>query len=62
MQRVYEKEIERMQDVMDTSYDNREINQAAKRREKLVKQLKETRDYDSKISHVALSREEIDLV
>ena len=61
MQRVYEKEIARMQDVIDNSHDNREINQATKRREKLVKQLKEARDYDAKIAHAALSRVEIDL-
>ena len=61
MQHVYEKEIERMQDIIDNSRDNREVNQASKRREKLVKQLKEARDYDAKIAHVALSRVEIDL-
>lgn len=61
MQRVYEKEIERMQDIIDNSRDNREVNQASKRREKLVKQLKEARDYDAKIAHVALSRVKIDL-
>lgn len=61
MQRVYEKEIERMQDIIDNSRDNREVNQASKRREKLVKQLKEARDYDAKIAHAALSRVEVDL-
>ena len=61
MQRVYEKEIERMQDIIDNSKDNREVNQASKRHEKLVKQLKEARDYDAKIAHVALSRVEINL-
>ena len=61
MQRVYEKEIERMQDTIDNSRDSREIAQATKRREKLVKQLKEARDYDAKIAHVALSRIAIDL-
>lgn len=61
MQRIYEKEIERMQDIINNSKDNREINQASKRHEKLVKQLKETRDYDAKIAHIALSRLEIDL-
>ena len=61
MQRVYEKEIERMQDIIDNSRDNREVNQASKRREKLVKQLKEARDYDAKIAHAALSRVEINL-
>ena len=61
MQKVYEKEIERMQDVIDNSRDNREVAQAAKRREKLIKQLKETQDYDAKIAHAALSRVDIDL-
>jgi len=61
MQRIYEKEIERMQDIVDNSRDNREVNQASKRLEKLVKQLKEARDYDVKIAHAALSRVEIDL-
>ena len=61
MQRVYEKEIDRMQDIIDTSKENREVNQASKRREKLVKQLKEARDYDARIAHAALSRVEIDL-
>ena len=61
MQRVYEKEIERMQDTIDNARDSREVARATKRREKLVKQLKEARDYDAKIAHVALSRVEIDL-
>ena len=61
MQRVYEKEIERMQDTIDNARDSREVARATKRREKLVKQLKEARDYDAKIAHVALSRVDIDL-
>ena len=55
------KEIERMQDTIDNARDSREVARATKRREKLVKQLKEARDYDAKIAHVALSRVEIDL-
>ena len=61
MQRVYDKEIERMQEIMDNSHDNKEVNAAAKRKEKLQKQLKETKDYDSLIAHLALSRIDIDL-
>ena len=61
MQRVYEREIERMQEIMDMSHDSREITAAAKRKEKLQKQLKETKDYDAQIAHIALSRIEIDL-
>lgn len=60
-QKVYEKEIERMQDTIDNSKISREVSQAVKRREKLVKQLKEAREYDAKIAHIALSRVEIDL-
>ena len=61
MQRVYESEIERMQEMMDHSTNAREIAASSKRKEKLTKQLKECRDYDEKISHLALSRIELDL-
>ena len=39
----------------------REVAAATKRKEKLQKQLKECRDYDEKISHLALARIELDL-
>lgn len=61
MQRVYEKEINRMQEIIDNSRDNKEISNAAKRKEKLQKQIKETKDYDAKVAHLALSRIDIDL-
>lgn len=61
MQRVYESEIERMQDMIDHSTNSREVGTATKRKEKLQKQLKECRDYDEKIGHLALSRIELDL-
>lgn len=61
MQRVYDKEIERMQEIIDNSRDNKEINKATKRKEKLQKQVKETKDYDAKVAHLALSRIDIDL-
>lgn len=61
IQRVYEKEITRMQEIIDNSHDNKEISNATKRKEKLQKQIKETKDYDSKIAHLALSRIDIDL-
>lgn len=61
MQKVYDKEIERMQEVIDNSRDNKEISAASKRKEKLQKQLKETKDYDAKVAHLALSRIDIDL-
>lgn len=61
MQTVYEKELERMQEIVDNSSDNREISAANKRKEKLQKQLKETKEYDAKVAHLALSRIDIDL-
>ena len=61
MQRVYESEINRMQDMMDHSDNAREVAAASKRKDKLAKQLKECREYDEKISHLALSRIKLDL-
>jgi hypothetical protein len=61
MQRIYESEISRMQDMIDHSTNTREVAQATKRREKLTKQLKECREYDEKLAHLALSRIELDL-
>ena len=61
MQRIYESESSRMQDTIDHSTNAREVATATKRREKLQKQLKECREYDEKIAHLALSRIELDL-
>lgn len=61
MQRVYESEIGRMQEMIDNSKNSREVSVATKRKEKLQKQLKECREYDEKIGHLALSRIELDL-
>ena len=61
MQRIYESEISRMQDMIDHSTSAREVAQATKRREKLQKQLKECREYDERLAHLALSRIVLDL-
>ena len=61
MQYIYEREIVRMQENIDNSRDPREVSKATKRKDKLQKQLKETKDYDAKLAHIALSRIEIDL-
>lgn len=61
MQHTYEREIVRMQETIDNSCDSREVSKATKRKDKLQKQLKETKDYDAKLAHIALSRIEIDL-
>lgn len=61
MQRIYENEIARMQDTIENSRDAREVTAATKRKEKLIKQLQETKEYDEKIAHLALARTPIDL-
>lgn len=61
IQRIYENEIRSMQDVIDTSSNSREVSSATKRKDKLLKQLQETKDYDEKIAHLALARTSIDL-
>ena len=61
MERIYESEINRMQDTIDNSGNAREVTAASRRKEKLQKQLKECQEYDEKIGHLALSRIEIDL-
>ena len=61
MQRVYEREITRMQETIENSTNAREVAAAEKRKDKLTKQLKETKDYDEKIAHLALARIAIDL-
>jgi hypothetical protein len=61
MQHIYESEINRMQDMVDNSTNARESAAATKRKEKLQKQLKECREYDEKIGHLALSRIALDL-
>ncbi|MGM0882441.1 MAG: BREX-1 system adenine-specific DNA-methyltransferase PglX [Bacillota bacterium] len=61
LQRVYDSEIARMQETIDNSNNPREVAAANKRKEKLTKQLKETKEYDEKIAHLALARISIDL-
>ena len=61
IQRIYENEIARMQDTIENSRDAREVTAATKRKEKLIKQLQETKEYDEKIAHLALARTSIDL-
>ncbi|WP_339280297.1 BREX-1 system adenine-specific DNA-methyltransferase PglX [Lysinibacillus sp. FSL P2-0066] len=61
MQKIYMSEIDRMTDMAENSNNGREVAQAEKRKEKLIKQLKETKEYDEKVAHLALSRIAIDL-
>ena len=50
-----------MQDMIDNSQNPREVAASTKRKEKLKKQLKERREYDEIIGHLALSCIELDL-
>ena len=61
IQKKYMSHIELSNEMAENSGNAREIAQAEKRKEKLVKQLKETREYDEKIAHLAISRIAIDL-
>ena len=61
IQQIYEKEIAICHDIIDSDVGSREKTVATKRIEKLVKQLKECKDYDTKVAHIALSRINIDL-
>ena len=61
VQHIYESEIEREQDTIDNTTNAREKKVSENRKEKLQRQLKETKEYDEKIAHLALSRIEIDL-
>lgn len=60
-QHIYEREIQRMQEIMDNSHDSKEVTKANKCKDKLQKQWKETQEYDAKLAHIALSRIDIDL-
>ncbi len=60
MQTVYEREIENCQDMIDHG-SGRDVAAAVKRKEKLVKQLKECRDYDALVAHIAFSKVDINL-
>lgn len=61
LQKVYENEILHMREVIDSSNNPREASACANRKEKLIKQLQETREYDKKFAHLALARIELDL-
>ena len=58
LQKIYESEIITMKENVDTGH---EVAKSQKRLEKLTKQLKEAKEYDEKIAHLALSRIAIDL-
>ena len=61
VQKTYERTTANLQDDIANSKDAKEITQLQKRIEKITKQLKECKDYDERLGHIALERISIDL-
>lgn len=61
LQKAYDNRIELRQQQISTSDNQKEINMMTKEIEKIQKQLKEVREYDEKLGHLALKRIELDL-
>ena len=61
IEQIYYGEVTRMQDALDNSSSAHDVNVAQKRLEKLKKQIKECKEYDEKLGHLALDRTAIDL-
>ncbi|MDE1547823.1 BREX-1 system adenine-specific DNA-methyltransferase PglX [Jeotgalibaca caeni] len=61
VQRAYERTIANLQEDIIHTNDAKEITQIQKHIEKLTKQLKECREYDERLGHMALERVAIDL-
>lgn len=61
LQKSYERTIDNLRYDIANNKNPREVTQAEKRLIKLTKQLKECKDYDEKIAHLALARIPIDL-
>ena len=60
MQTVYEHEIGICQEMIDNG-SGHDVAVASRRKEKLIKQLKECKDYDALVAHIAFSKIDIDL-
>ncbi|HFE2328941.1 TPA: BREX-1 system adenine-specific DNA-methyltransferase PglX [Enterococcus faecium] len=61
LQKAYDNRIELRQQQISTSDNQKEINTMTKEIAKIQKQLKEVREYDEKLGHLALKRIELDL-
>lgn len=61
VQRAYERTIANLQEDIADSKDAKETTRLQKQLEKVTKQLKECRDYDERLGHIALERVAIDL-
>ena len=61
VQRMYERRMDLLRDDMAHNRDAKKVAESEKKLEKIIKQVKECKDYDEKIGHIALSRIDIDL-
>ena len=61
VQRIYERRMDFLKDDIAHNKDARQVAESEKELEKIIKQVKECKDYDEKIGHIALSRIDIDL-
>lgn len=61
VQKAYERAISNLQEDMADSKDAKEITHLQKKIEKFTKQLKECKEYDERLGHIALDRIPIDL-
>lgn len=61
VQRVYENRVDFLRDDIVNNSDAKEVAKSEKELEKIMKQIKECKDYDEKIGHIAVSRIGIDL-
>lgn len=60
-QKAYERTIDNLRDDIEHNKNPREVAKSEKRLTKVTKQLKECKDYDERIAHLALARIPIDL-
>jgi hypothetical protein len=61
LQRMYERRMDFLKDDIAHNKDAKKVSESEKELEKIIKQVKECKDYDEKIGHIALSRIDIDL-
>ncbi|MGO1468599.1 MAG: BREX-1 system adenine-specific DNA-methyltransferase PglX [Tissierella sp.] len=61
IQRMYESRMDFLRDDIAHNKDAKKVAESEKELEKIIKQVKECKDYDEKIGHIALSRIDIDL-
>ena len=61
LQSAYENALDNCSYIIEESQDAREKSVQMKRKERLIKQIQETKDYDEVLGHIALRRIDIDL-